>query len=208
MPQVVLDEPGVRPLVGERVAAGVAQHVGVRLDGQLGQRPVAPDRHPGGPAVERRPPLGDEERVARRPETRPLGEPGLDGPQLVAPKRVRGRQPLLQPGHVQHPALEIDLVQFECAGLGHPQPVAEHQEDQAAVAQLGAAAAGGRDQALDLAWREVFAVVHRFVQCLAKKRGAKPRRCWGWGLDIRQKGSFRLIVPSPHWQATLHVSES
>ena len=69
----------------------------------------------------------------------------------------------------------------------------EHQEDQAAVAQLGAAAAGGRDQALDLACGEVFAVVHRFVQCSAKKRGAKPRRCWGGWLDIRQNGSFCLI---------------
>ena len=193
MPEVVLDEPGVRALVGERVAAGMAQHMGVRLHGQLSQFPVAPDRHPGGPAVERRPPLRDEERVARRAEARPLGEPGLDGPQLVASQRVRGRQPLLQPDHVQHPALEIDLVQFERAGLGHAQPVAEHQEDQAAVAQLGAAAAGGRDQALDLARGEVFAVAHRFVQCSEKKRGAKPRRCWGWGLDIRQNGSFCLI---------------
>ncbi len=129
------------------------------------------------------------------PAIQRLAAAGLDGPQLVAPQRVRRRQSLLQPGHVQHPALEIDLVQFECAGLGHPQPVAEHQEDQAAVAQLGAAAAGGRDQALDLAGGEVFAVVHRFVQCCGKKRGAKPRRYWGWCLDIRQNGSFRLMIP-------------
>lgn len=134
MSQVVLDEPGVRTLVGERVAAGVAQHVGVRLDGQLGQFPITPDRHPRVPAVERLPPLRDEERVARLSEARPLGEPDLDGPQLVAPKRVRRRQSLLQSDHVQHPALEIGLVQLQRTGLGDPQPVAEHQEDQAAVA--------------------------------------------------------------------------
>ena len=88
-------------------------------------------------------------------------------------------------------------MQPQSAGFGDPQAVAEHQQDEAAVAGLGAAAAGSGDQALDLARREVFAVAHCFVQCSAKKRGAKPRRCWGWWLDIRQNGSFR--PKHTHW---------
>ena len=35
--EVVLDEPGIGPLVGQRVAAGVAQHVRVRFDRPLGE---------------------------------------------------------------------------------------------------------------------------------------------------------------------------
>ena len=85
-------------------------------------------------------------------------------------------------------------MQPQSAGFGDPQAVAEHQQDEAAVAGLGAAAAGSGDQALDLARGEVFAVAHRFVQCSGKKRGAKPRRCWGWSADIRQKGSFCPIA--------------
>ena len=34
MPQIVLNEPGVRALVGEGVATGVTEHVGMGLDGQ------------------------------------------------------------------------------------------------------------------------------------------------------------------------------
>jgi len=85
---------------------------------------------------------------------------------------------------VQRPALEIDLVQLQCAGLGYPQSVTEHQEDQAAVAQLGAAAAGGRDEALDLACGEVVAVGPRFVQCSEKKtrRKAAPLLGGVWTL--------------------------
>ena len=36
VPQIVLNEPGVRALVGEGKAAGMAQHVGMHGDGQLG----------------------------------------------------------------------------------------------------------------------------------------------------------------------------
>jgi hypothetical protein len=45
-----LDRPGVVALVGQRVAAGVAQHVGMRFDLQIGAGRGALD-HAGKPAV-------------------------------------------------------------------------------------------------------------------------------------------------------------
>jgi hypothetical protein len=35
LPEMVLNQPHVRALVGEREAAGVAQHVGMRVDRQV-----------------------------------------------------------------------------------------------------------------------------------------------------------------------------
>jgi hypothetical protein len=36
VPEIVLNEAGIRALVGEIKAAGMAQHVGMKGDGQLG----------------------------------------------------------------------------------------------------------------------------------------------------------------------------
>lgn len=85
--------------------------------------------------------LQDEEGLARRRQARTLGEPRPDRVQFVASQWLRRRPHLLEPGYVQHPALDIDLMQPQPAGLRHPQAVAENHEDEAAVAQLGAAAA-------------------------------------------------------------------
>ena len=46
VPKVRLQCPGVVPLVGQRVAAGVPQHVRVRLERQLGL-PARPFDHAG-----------------------------------------------------------------------------------------------------------------------------------------------------------------
>ena len=61
MPPPALDRPGVVPLVGEGVAAGVAQHVGVRLQLQAPAGCGALD-HPGeAGSGEGRPALADED---------------------------------------------------------------------------------------------------------------------------------------------------
>jgi hypothetical protein len=61
MAKPALDRPGVVPLIREGVTAGVAEHVRVRLDLQIGTGRGALDhaREPGG--RERRPALADED---------------------------------------------------------------------------------------------------------------------------------------------------
>ena len=55
--KIVLDQARVRALVGQSEAAGVAQHVGVRLNGQLGQLAIAPHGDPRRAPIERCPSL-------------------------------------------------------------------------------------------------------------------------------------------------------
>jgi hypothetical protein len=83
--------PGVVTLVGEGVAAGVAQHVGGRLDLQIGagRRPLD---HPGKAGCRKwRPALADEDEGRRRT----LALQSAEGPQLVALDRVRVRRSVL-----------------------------------------------------------------------------------------------------------------
>jgi hypothetical protein len=136
--------------------------------------------------VQRPAPLADEERLAGRLHPGADFQPRADGPQLVAPQRVRGRESALQPGDVQDAALDVHLVEPQPAGLGDAQPVAEHQEQQAAVAGLVPAPFGGRDQPLDLAPGEVlaaasvpaflsgFAPARRFVESSRRPKPLKP----------------------------------
>jgi len=42
----------------------------------------------------------------------------------------------LQAGDVQHPALDVHLLENEAAVLRHPQPMTEHQQEQATVTGL------------------------------------------------------------------------
>jgi hypothetical protein len=45
------------------------------------------------------------------------------GPQLITDRRVRARDPVLDPPHMEYRAVEVDLVPAQVADLGRPQPV-------------------------------------------------------------------------------------
>jgi hypothetical protein len=92
MPQVVLDEPRVRALVGEGVAAGVAEHVGMGFDGQACESAIVADHHPGGLAVQRPAPFTHEESVGVGLHPGAVGQPCFDGAYLVVAQGVRGGQ--------------------------------------------------------------------------------------------------------------------
>ena len=83
MPQIVLDEPGIRALIGQSKAAGVAEHVGMGGQGEPGPFAIAADGGPDGAAIERRAALADEEGIPRRSHRRPCLEPRLDEPLLI-----------------------------------------------------------------------------------------------------------------------------
>ena len=165
MAEVVLDQPGVRALVGQGVAAGVAQHVRIGGQGQPGPFAVLADRQPRGLAAQRPASLADEKGVRRRVHRLPLRQPRLDGAHFFRAQRVGRGQPFLQAADVQHPILHVHLGQLQAARLRHPQAVAERQQQQAAVAGRVAAALGGRQEPVDFRRHQIVAFEHRIVYC-------------------------------------------
>jgi hypothetical protein len=69
---------------------------------------------------------------------------------FIALDRVDGIDPVLEAADVQMPFGEIDLIPLEIGGLGHPQAVASHDQDQRGVTPL-AALTGGFDELVELA---------------------------------------------------------
>lgn len=164
---VVLNEPRIRALIGQREPAGVTQHVEMGGDFQPGGLAIAADGVPSRLAGEGAAPLAHEQRLGVRLHPVEFLEPRFDGPECFAPQGVGGGQPAFQSLNIQRPAFKVDLRQGQPQGFGHPQPMSEHQQQQAPVAGLVAAALGGGNQFFDLAGGEVFAVVVHFVQCLS-----------------------------------------
>jgi hypothetical protein len=58
-------------------------------------------------------------------------------PKLVADQRVRARSPVLDPPHVKHSPVEVDLVPAQVADLGRPQPVTKGEQDNTNSPQAG-----------------------------------------------------------------------
>jgi hypothetical protein len=113
IPEVRLDRAQVVAIVGELVAAGMAQHVGVDLDAQIGRGDRPPDRagepnaESGAPRSDR-PPIrrsGDRSRLPvaarggrryrlhhrRSTETEAAPPPGPEPPRSAACSRARNR---------------------------------------------------------------------------------------------------------------------
>lgn len=174
MPQVVLDQPRVRALVGQGEAASMAQHVGMSGQGKARRLAIAADRNPSHFAAQRAAAFADEEGVRLRLHPGAVSQPSLDRPQLIRAKGLgRGEAPL-EPGHVQDPAFGVHLRESQPASLGDAQPMPEHEEQKAAVPGLVARALGGGQELFDLVAGQVFSVGHRFVQCLGMGRSGKP----------------------------------
>ncbi len=70
---------------------------------------------------------------------------------------MRARRPVLDPPHVEHSAIEVDLVPAQVADLGRPQPMPEGDQDHARIAMAVAVGFGGLDQGFDLTKRQVLA---------------------------------------------------
>ena len=163
--QIVLNEPGIRALIGQGEAAGMAEHMGVSGQGQPGQFPIMADSRPDGFAVERPAPFTDKKIIPRRFHSFPFFEPCLDQPQFIGPQRVRGGQALFEPGDMENPAFAIDLRKLHPAGFRDPQAVAEQQQHQAAVAGFMPRPFDGGEELVHFHAGQVFAFIHRFVSC-------------------------------------------
>jgi hypothetical protein len=188
--EVVLDEAGVRALVGQRKTAGVTQHVRVSVERQSGPLAVGTDREPSGPAVQRGAPVADKQGSALGLQSGSFDQPRFYGSQLIAAQRMRGRESLLEPANVQHAAFKIHLGELEAARFRDAEAVAEHEQEKAAVADLVPAAARGGNEFFHLDRGEVFPVVHRFVQCLGPGNANFRRKTLAGYHDIGQKDAF------------------
>src|SRR5712672_146928 len=122
MPQPPLDRPGIVPLVGERIAAGVAKHVRVSLRFEAETSAGRTLHHPGkARGREWRAALTDEDERRRLALTLQPAK----RTQLIALKGMGALGPALDPQDVQDGTVEGHLVPTQVADLGRPQPVAE-----------------------------------------------------------------------------------
>jgi len=134
------------PLVSEGIAAGMAKHVGMRLQIQ----PEAPTcralDHPGkARGRERHTALAHEDEGRRLALT--LQAP--QGAQLVALKGMGAGDPTLGPTDVHDGAIEAHLIPTQVAELGRPEPMAEGDEDNGRIPVTVAVSLGGLDQGVD-----------------------------------------------------------
>ncbi len=95
VPEIVLDQPGVRAQVGESKAAGMAQHVGMNGNGELGLLDVLVQQQVDGRAVQGLAPLTEEELPPWGFQAQALHQPSLGTPEVplsrtVSPQRVAG----------------------------------------------------------------------------------------------------------------------
>src|SRR5262245_20783588 len=161
--QIVLDQPDVCALVGQGIATGMAEHMGVHCNREPSLSAIRPDQAPGSFTAEGPPSLADEERLGLRMQGSSHSQPGLNGVDFVAAERMRGGEAMLQPGDMQDTLGHGHLGQPQPAGLRHAQPVPKQQEQQTAIARFMPGALDSRQQLVDVGNSQVGALVHVVV---------------------------------------------
>jgi hypothetical protein len=133
MSEPALNGPGVVSFVGERVAAGMTEHVRMRLEFETSGSGGALHHSGEAGGRERGSPLADEDEGRRRA----LALEPAQRPEFIPVKRMSARGAALDPPDVEHRAVEVDLVPAEIADLGGPQAVPKGDQDlRSCVAQM------------------------------------------------------------------------
>jgi hypothetical protein len=126
MAKIGLQRPRVMPSVGQRKAAGVSQHMRMRLKAELGLHARGLDHAGEASGAERRAALrGEDERrfrllLALQPPQRP---------QLVAEDWMGAGRALLDPTNVQGGRPELDLIPAQVNQLARPQAMPVGHQD-------------------------------------------------------------------------------
>jgi hypothetical protein len=135
VPQVGLERPGIDPVVCQLEAAGMPQHVGVRLDTQLGDDGGSLDHAIEPRRRQRRPALGYEHK--RRWRAAALVPAELA--QFPAGQGMRCWRAAFEPVDVDLAPVEVDLLPLQI-GAGCPAPprsAARSLRDVGALARAG-----------------------------------------------------------------------
>src|SRR6266487_3013835 len=146
MPEVGLQGSGINAVIGELIAAAVAQHVRMNLELEAGRLASSGNELLETRDRERRAALGDED------EGRGIGFPpqAPHGSQLAARERMRRWSSILEPPDMQDACFEADLVPTKAHQLSHPQAVPVGQQQHRGVPMPITVRLGGLDQPLDL----------------------------------------------------------
>ncbi len=91
---------------------------------------------------------------------------------------------VLDPPHMEHRAIEVDLVTAQVADLGRPEPVAERHQDHGGVPVTVAVCLRSLDQGVDLAGREVLAGAKLGVRS-PRRRNCSENFSWRGQLECR-----------------------
>ena len=146
VPQVRLEGSRIDPVVGQFEAARVPQHVGVRLDPELGD-----DGGPFDHAIkpwrrQRRSALGHKDK--RRRQAFALVPPELT--HFPASQGMRRRRAAFEAVDVHLASVEVDLLPFQVRHFRGPQPVPVRHQDHERISTAVPVVPRRLDQALDL----------------------------------------------------------
>src|SRR6516164_5075073 len=156
MAEPVLDEPRVVASVGQGVAAGVAQHVGMDPERQLGALANGFYEAINGVSRKWTAALGLKDESTRR-----VALQLAQHAQFIAADRVDCGLAALRPADVQcRIAAPFNLRPLEIGDLDGPQAVPESNQDQRSVPVAVAPQLRSRDQLLDLGRGQIFAGTH------------------------------------------------
>jgi hypothetical protein len=143
------------PPVGERIAAGVAEHVRMRRQFKAGacrrplDQPTKASRREWCPA-----PLTDED-VGRRPLGFTL-QPAQSA-HLIALQGMGARGAILDAADVEVGAVEVHLIPTQVTQLRRPKSMPACHQNRGCASMAVPSLLGGLDQGLDLLGSQVFA---------------------------------------------------
>ena len=151
--EIGLQRSGIDALIGQRVAAGMPEHMWVDLEADLGFVAGAGEQLGEAGRGERSTPLRGKDEGRRR-----LALQLSQRPQFIAEERMRGFLAALGPAHMHRAGLKRDRRPLQIAELRHSQAVPEADQDHGRIALAMAVAFDHLHQAFDLVLGEVLAV--------------------------------------------------
>jgi hypothetical protein len=110
MAEVILNQPRVGALIGERLPAGVAQHMRMSENREATGNAVLFQKQIHSRSVQGFALLADEKRLSVRLQAAPFLEPDADRPLFIATERMGGRQSAFQSRNVQHAAILLRVT--------------------------------------------------------------------------------------------------
>jgi hypothetical protein len=151
--EISLDRSRVAAVIGELVAARMAQHVRMRLDAKV-RRYSGTFDHPGESRRRERDAAFADEHERR---LRAVSLVSAQGPQFAAGQLMRARFPILDPADSQQRGFEVDLFPTQVDQLGRSQAMPVGQQHHERVTVTVAIGLGCLDQRLSLIVRQMLA---------------------------------------------------
>lgn len=164
VPQIILNQPGVCPVIGQRIATGMAQHVRMRAYRKLGFFTGISEEVIKLLAGKGATGTGNE-----KPVISGIGDfftdaqPGAEGPDFPGDEGVNSGKTVLEPGDVDTAAMKVNIGKAQAKHFRGPETVKEGHEDEAVVTFRVGPVKGCLKQEADLLWGEEFTFLHKKI---------------------------------------------